>query len=1285
MADAIDRLEIQVQAQAQKANSELDKLISKLERMSGSLSRITEGGGINKLASGIDRLSTSMQNISNVRTTDFTRLAKNIEKLGNINQAGINNTANALRTISSALTASTVSGEALKGLSDLANGISRLGYKSVTNAITNLPLLAQSMRQFMETLSTAPQVSANLIQMTNAMANLAAQGSKYSSTINSISRATNTLTKAQNQSYKSSINLIARLSKLSVAYYVLRRAVRAAMEPIQSAMDFGETINLFQTSFKKIGMQAAEYAGMEWGSEAANAFAKTFIDYAQSFNDKITESLSLDPNITMKYQAIFAQMANAFGLTSRSVMNLSSSFTMLGLDIASLFNVDIEEAMVKLRAGLAGETEPLRALGVDITEATLKLTALKYGIEDSIESMSQAAKTQLRWLAIMDQTETVFGDMAKTIDSPANQVRVLQQQFENLSRSIGNVFLPIIQTVLPYVNAFVIVIRRLVDTIAGAMGYELPDYTDSDIYRDITGDIEGIGESADDSNDSVKKLRQTLASFDELNILGDSKVKGINLNIGGGYDNLDDAINQKTTSYMSKFSDELVKMSNKAKELADEIQPKLEAFFKKMDELSPVFLGVATSVGAYAIMNFFIDLATKIGALAFTPTGIIALAIGGIAAIYSAIKEYNEKLVQEDLAGRFGEISLSMQEIETIANRLTESEYTANIDIYVTEKQKLSEIEEDIKEDIETLNKLNWKVSVGLGLTEGEIEQYKSTIESFIKNSEEYIEQQQYVANLAIDAVIQDDKAFNDEITDLVNRYFDANKEKMENLGKDLRSEYDKAFADGVLDAKEREVIGNLISEYNKILSEFADAEFKTELLMITADGELTADSFEDLHKQVQEKIQKRIEVEEKAYREALIYINLATEWEMDEAKTEQEKAEIKARYEKDVQKLAEEFSKTKATITFEGMSFAFDTLRNIYKDGFDGAREVLGQELEDWLSEDWYDQYINSPAETTIAGMVSDVQLMVEEAMSSSGLNSAARKGLEQVLDGLKPTSDDLNTIYEEALESGRQVEQGITDMLEADMTLKALSGSMDGIWFLMGQKLSTDKNFLEALGKAENAGKLLNDDIIKGLKSKIPDLRKEGDNLIFNVSDAIKKASESKGKNDMPNAARTMINGISSTLLNDTAAKSAARQWLDGIASEVKGYKMPNVKVGVVFDYEGIPSAISKSGQLIQQRATGGYVNDGQLFLARENGIPEMVGRIGNRTAVANNDQITEGIATAVENAMINVLVPALVSMNSGGDGVIDNRIYLDSNVLYEAMERVRYKKDRQTQTAR
>ena len=1283
MADTIDRLEIQVQTQAQRANTELDKMASKLEKVSSVLSKITENGGIARLSAGIDNLSTSMQHMSNVKTTDFTRLAKNIEKLGNINQAGINNTANALREIASALTASNVSGDALKGLSDLANSISRLGYKSVTNAITNLPLLAQSMRQFMETLSTAPQVSANLIQMTNAMANLAAQGSKYSSTINSISRATNTLTKAQNQSYKSSINLIARLSKLSVAYYVLRRAVRAAMEPIQSAMDFGETINLFQTSFKKIGMQAAEYAGMEWGSEAANAFAKTFIDYAQSFNDKITESLSLDPNITMKYQAIFAQMANAFGLTSRSVMNLSSSFTMLGLDIASLFNVDIEEAMVKLRAGLAGETEPLRALGVDITEATLKLTALKYGIEDSIESMSQAAKTQLRWLAIMEQTEVAFGDMAKTIDSPANQIRVLRQQIENLTRSIGSVFLPVIQTVLPYVNAVVIVIRRLVETIAQAAGYELPNYMDSDIYRDISGDIGAIGDSADDANTSVTKLKKTLASFDELNILGDSKVKGINLNLNGGYDTLDDAIAQKTTSYMAKFSDELAKMSNKAKEIAEEIQPKIEKFVEWMGKIKPILEGIAAAFIAYKVIDWFTDLAKAIGNFHLGPAGIVALAVGAIAAIYEAVKEYNKKLVEEDLASRFGEISASMQEIEDIAQRLTESEYSAKIDIFISEKANLEDMEKAIQSDIETLNKLNWKISVGIELTEGEIEQYKSAIESFIKNTEDYIEQQHYVTKLAIDAVIQDEN-FKQEISDLVDKYFDGSKGEMARLGKQLRSEMDKALADGVIDAEEQKVINNLIKEINEIQNRVASAEFKAKLQLIQLEGDLTPDSYKKLFEQIQSAINERAKSAEEAAFTLMASVNASYQIKMDEAKTAEEKAKIQREWEADIKEIQDNLNQTKAEISYDGITFATNKLYEKWDKEFSLVEQQLAGSTQRTLEQAINMGIIGIDPSTDMNNLVSNLYNNYSIALANSGMDRASRKALESMLEYLIPTEEDNQKIFDEALKTGSKVPDAIVEELSSIENLRALTGSVDGIYFTVGQRMADSPEIIKMLANGELSAKDLDDSIIRGLKSKIPDLKKEGDNLIFNVGDAVKKAADSKAKNDMPSAARTMINGISSTLLNDTAAKSAARQWLDGIASEVKGYKMPNVKVGVVFDYEGIPSFISKSGQLVQQYASGGFPNTGELFLAREKG-PELVGRIGSRTAVANNDQITEGIATAVENAMINVLVPALVSMNSGGDGVIDNRIYLDSNVLYEAMERVRYKKDRQTQTAR
>lgn len=466
----VDRLEIEVQAQAQKANTALDGLVSKLEKMSASLSRIN-AGGIKNMAVGIDRLSASMKSMNGVKTGDFTRLANNIQKIGNANTAGIANTAAALRTISSALTATSgmsdgaaqianlassisrlgyktvanattnlpllanglqqfsqqlskisagtgASSAVVQQITDLSNAIAKFGYKSMTNAITNLPLLANAMTQFMSTLSTAPNVSQNIIQMTQAMANLAAQGAKYGSTIKSMASATNTLTKSQSAFRKTNFNsFMAGITKLTVAFYILRKAIRAAWEPVQQAMDFGETVNLFQTSFKKIGMEAAQDAGMEWGSDAAETYALGFIDRAQDFNNRIVDALSLDPETMMRYQAMFGQIANAMGLATDTAMNMSESLTLLGNDLASLFNTDTAAAMEKLQAGITGQVKPLREWGIDITEATLKNVALEHGITDTVSEMTQAQKAQLRWLAIMDQSSVAFGDMAKTIDN----------------------------------------------------------------------------------------------------------------------------------------------------------------------------------------------------------------------------------------------------------------------------------------------------------------------------------------------------------------------------------------------------------------------------------------------------------------------------------------------------------------------------------------------------------------------------------------------------------------------------------------------------------------------------------------------------------------------------------------------------------------------------------------------------------------------------------------------------------------------------------------------------
>ena len=203
MGAEIDRLEIEVETQATKANNALDKLVGKLERLAGSLGNI-DGNALTGLSKGIDSLSNSMQGMKNVGTADFTRLAKNISQIGSVDTSGINKTANAINRISSSLgqPESVINGAAAIG--ELAKGISKLGNKSVVTAIDNMPKLATALNSMMNTLSKAPTVSSNLINMTTALAGLANQGSKVGSTTRSMTSSLNGYSASAQRASKSS-------------------------------------------------------------------------------------------------------------------------------------------------------------------------------------------------------------------------------------------------------------------------------------------------------------------------------------------------------------------------------------------------------------------------------------------------------------------------------------------------------------------------------------------------------------------------------------------------------------------------------------------------------------------------------------------------------------------------------------------------------------------------------------------------------------------------------------------------------------------------------------------------------------------------------------------------------------------------------------------------------------------------------------------------------------------------------------------------------------------------
>lgn len=1095
-------------------------------------------------------------------------------------------------------------------------------------------------------------------------------GKTSASSIKSATSSLSSYAKSTSTAIIGTRSLTAQLTRLAATFYTVSRAVDFMGNSIKKSMDYVETVNLFQTSFKKIGMETAHELGMDWGSVSADAFAKSFIKEAENFNDLIVDRLSLDPEMMKKYQAVFAQMTNSMGLSAKSSMAISESFTMLGNDIASLFNVDTDVAMKKLQSGLAGQIRPLRELGIDISQTSLEMTALNYGIEDNIKDMSQAAKIQLRWLSVMDQAEVAFGDMAKTIESPANQMRVLSQQWANLSRSIGNVFLPIISTTLPYINGFVIALRGVVDTLAMATGYEIPDYSDSNIYKDITGDIEGIEDAADGATEANDKLKKSIMGFDELNILSSNMSKALSgLGPGKGYKELDDAINQKTVSYMEKWNEEMAKMSNKAKEIAEVIQPKIEDIIGVLDAISPLLEGIAVAFATYKIIQLFSSLGTKLSILANTPGLPIALAIGGIAAIYFAIKEYNEKLVKEDLASRFGDIVLSLEDIKKVAGELTTSKYTAKIDVFVSEKDKLSELQKNIKSDIDTLNKLNWKVSVGLGLTPEEISTYKSTIESFITNTEAYIQQQQYVVDLAIDAVVQDDSNFNAEMKSLVDEYFTGSKAEMERLGKDLRAEMDKALADGIIDSTEQKTIKNLIKEINEITSQISDAEFKAKLQMITVDGELTADSFKDLTKEIQSAIDDKLGKEEEAYYTALTYVNVAYQAKLDEASSASEKAKLQKEWDADIAELAKNFSKTKATITLDGLTFSLDTLLSNYKTELDKVVPNFASDTKEAL-----DPAVSGEIEkmdtveamgTLVSGMVTNYQ----DAIANSGISGVSKKGLKEMLDALAPSKDQLQKIYDDSIEAGTQVPDGVSAALTDLANLGAISGNMDDIAFLIGQKLSTDQTFLDLLATCDDAGKMLDDNLVAGLKSGIPDLKTQGNDLVFDVDAAIERASKKSGKDNMPGYANKIIDGYGDTFDKDTTATGSVRSWLQSINDTINNWKIPQISIPLP-SYDEINEQFKQdimngikipNSPPIRKMATGGVPNFGEMFIAREAG-PELVGTIGRNSAVVNNDQIVSSVSQGVAGAVANVLVPIMASNRNSSSGeivmIVDDR---------------------------
>lgn len=586
MSTTIEQLELEIQSNSTSAVGGIDALSESLRRLKAATAPVSKGGvGLGALSNSLKKFSSSVSGLSGLALA----------------REQIQGLVDALKPLESVQKS---------GFSSLASGLDKLvkiapQIDTVTESLkkTDLDSFADQCNR----------VATAITPLATQMEKVAAGFSAFPAKIQRLLKGNTSLAASNNTLGKSYVNLAA---KISLAYMGLKRIVGVIASWITASNQYIEDMNLFTVSMGQYAEEAYKYA------------------------QQVGEIMGINPGEWMRNQGVFMTITEGFGVASDRAYTMSKNLTQLTYDLASFFNISTSDAFQKLESGISGELEPLRRLGYDLSVARLQQEAYNLGIEKSVSAMTQAEKAELRYYAIMTQVTTAQGDMARTLEAPANQLRILQAQVDQAARALGNLFLPVLKAILPYAIALAKAIRLVAEIIAGFFGVSIPDF---DTGADAIGGVaSGADEAADglgDASKKAKELKNALLGIDELNVIsppddssaGAGGVGGIG---GGGlgfdlptYDFIADAVNEQVEKIMAK------------------IQPFLDWVRENIDEILAGVLAIGAAFLAWKIakgvQDFLQWLSTMKG---FNIVGSIGFKIAGLGLFLDAWNTMKEAI-----------------------------------------------------------------------------------------------------------------------------------------------------------------------------------------------------------------------------------------------------------------------------------------------------------------------------------------------------------------------------------------------------------------------------------------------------------------------------------------------------------------------------------------------------------------------------------------------------------------------------------------------------------------
>lgn len=642
MADVdITSLSVEISAESSGAELNIDKLATAISnlRTKGNVTKVVNS--LDKLASsiatlkqasagmsGLDKITSFLNGISNVNTTASTKsintVVNAIKKIpaavSGLNGVDFYSMSGSITQLTNALAPlSILDASNLKALGSAFNAIGKVPDLTDKLKATDLDSFASSCQKISVALTP---LASQLDKVGNAFAKLPPQLSKVVTQANRVTAAN----EKQRKSYLSLSNQMNGFMRNMAKLVSLKAIAEYLGNAVAKFNDFYEATDLFHNAMGNLSGEA-----------------DTLISKMQGL-------LGVDPTKAMTYMATIQSLGTSFGLTSDKAYILSKNLTQLAYDEGSYWNKNVAETFTAMSSAISGEIEPIRRLGVDLSQARLQQELLALGFNKQVSSLSQADKAVLRYIAIMKQTANVQGNLAQTIQSPANQIKILKAQLDMLAKSVGSLLYPAMKSILPPLIAAVQLIREFVQWVAKLMGVKVV-FTDFTKSADSVG---GIGDAMDNTADSTKKAAKALKDytmgFDELNIIDPTQGSS---GSGGGASagNILGNVDLSGYDMFKQYNEELAKQ--------------IDAIKQKIKDMLPIIGAISAALALWKIVDFLTDIATAISKM--TELQKLALSIATVvieaSLIFSFAKGYASsgnplELLGEVVSAAFGSFVL---------------------------------------------------------------------------------------------------------------------------------------------------------------------------------------------------------------------------------------------------------------------------------------------------------------------------------------------------------------------------------------------------------------------------------------------------------------------------------------------------------------------------------------------------------------------------------------------------------------------------------------------------